>query len=118
MDRTMRPSKSDEGPIVLASARAPTLCAVTASTPNPDVLRRVLLATDLSARCDRALNRAVTIAGDARAHLLILHAFEEFDDPTLAEGGRLAPSWRAPPDALQIATQRIREGLVEDVGGA
>lgn len=91
---------------------------MTAPASNHEVLRKILLATDLSARCDRALNRAVTLAGDARAHLLILHVFEEFEEAKHAYGGHLAPSWRAPPDAVQVARQRILEGLQEDVGGA
>jgi nucleotide-binding universal stress UspA family protein len=91
---------------------------VTASSSNHDVLRRVLLATDLSARCDRALDRAVAIAGDTRAHLVILHVFEELEESSLTYSGHPAPSWRAPPDAVEIVKQSIRRGLHADVGDA
>jgi nucleotide-binding universal stress UspA family protein len=85
---------------------------------NHEVLRKVLLATDLSARGDRALDRALAIAGEARAHLVILHVFEELDESSLTYGGHLAPSWRAPPDATEIAKERIRQGLSADIGDA
>jgi nucleotide-binding universal stress UspA family protein len=78
-------------------------------------LREVLLATDLSARGDRALARAASIARDHQAHLTVLHCFEEFEDATLTYAGVLAPSWRAPPDAVESAKLRIREALEADV---
>lgn len=89
-----------------------------APTLNQEVLRRVLLATDLSARCDRALDRAVAIAGETGAQLLILHVFEELEESNLTYSRQLVPSWRAPADAIQMARKRIREGLREDVGEA
>jgi nucleotide-binding universal stress UspA family protein len=58
------------------------------------------------------------MAGDTGASLLILHVFEEFDESTLAYGRHPTPSWRAPPDALEIAKRRIREDLHADVGDA
>jgi len=91
---------------------------VAASTLNSDVIRKVLLATDLSARGDRALERAVAIARDTRAHLYILHAYEEFEESSLTYGSHLTPSWRAPLDAVEIAKARIREGLRADLGDA
>ena len=91
---------------------------MTAPTANHDVLRKVLLATDLSARCDRALDRAVALAGDTGAHLVILHVLEELEESSLTDGRHLAPSWRAPPDAVEIAKARVREGLHSDLGDA
>lgn len=38
--------------------------------------RRILLATDLSCRCDRALDRAVQLAQQWRAKLLVVHVLE------------------------------------------
>jgi nucleotide-binding universal stress UspA family protein len=76
----------------------------------------VLLATDLSARGDRALERAVAIAADRKAHLTVLHAFQEFNEENLRYDVDLVPSWRAPPDALEMAKYRIRQGLQTDVG--
>ena len=91
---------------------------MTASSSSYDALRKVLLATDLSARCDRALDRAVAIAADAGAQLTILHVYEEFEESRLTYGRYPAPSWRAPPDAVAIAKRRIRQGLRADVGDA
>lgn len=88
------------------------------SVSNHNPLRKVLLATDLSARGDRALERAVAIAMDRQAHLTVLHAFEDFDDTHLTYGVNRAPSWRAPPDAIELAKRRIREGLRAELGGA
>jgi nucleotide-binding universal stress UspA family protein len=91
---------------------------VSASSSDHSVLRNVLLATDLSARGDRALARAVAIAAERQAHLTVLHVFEELDEANLTYGKPRAPSWRAPPDALQIAELRVREGLQADLGNA
>jgi len=91
---------------------------MTAASSSDGAPRNVLLATDLSARCDRALDRAVAIAADASAQLTILHVYEEFEESRLAYGRYTAPSWRAPPDAVAIAKRRIREGLRADVGNA
>jgi nucleotide-binding universal stress UspA family protein len=85
--------------------------AMTASS----TLRKVLLATDLSARGDRALDRAVALAAEHQAHLTVLHVFEELNESSLTYGGQFEPSWRAPPDAVEIAKARIREGLQADV---
>jgi nucleotide-binding universal stress UspA family protein len=82
------------------------------------MLREVLLATDLSARGDRALGRAAAIARESQAHLTVLHVFEELQESPLAYIGKPAPSWRAPPDALETAKLRIREALESDVAEA
>jgi nucleotide-binding universal stress UspA family protein len=80
--------------------------------------RKLLLATDLSARCDRALERAVSLASHWQAQLTVLHVFEETPDPIAVRGQRSGPSWRRPPDAAAIAKQRIRHGLRADLGDA
>ena len=85
---------------------------------NHNTVRKVLLATDLSARCDRALARAIAIAVDRQAHLTVLHVFEEFNEVSLTYDGRVAPSWRAPPDAVAVAKLRIRAALEDEVGDA
>jgi nucleotide-binding universal stress UspA family protein len=64
---------------------------------------KLLLATDLSARCDRALERAVSLASQWQAQLTVLHAFEEAPDPSALRDERSGPSWRRPPDAVAIA---------------
>ncbi len=89
---------------------------MSASSTDHRTLRKILLATDLSARCDRALERAVAIAADRQADLIVLHAFQEFNEANLRYDVDLAPSWRAPPDAVEMAKYRIRQGLQADVG--
>lgn len=87
--------------------------AVTAGAP-----RKILLATDLSARGDRALERAVDIARRHDARLLILHVFEELDEPSLTYGTSAIRSWHRPPSAATMMKQRIRQGLRSDIGEA
>ena len=65
---------------------------MTTSSSNPSTLRRLLLATDLSARCDRALDRAIAIAAETQAHLTVLHAFEEFQEESLTYSTHPTPS--------------------------
>jgi nucleotide-binding universal stress UspA family protein len=71
----------------------------------------ILLATDLSPRCDRALDRAVFLAEQWQSKLIILHVIE--DERTL-DSGAIVPSWRRPPNPLAIAQRR----LIEDIGQA
>src|SRR5687768_4607223 len=91
---------------------------MTTSSSTQGAPRRVLLATDLSARGDRALERAVAIAAGQQVHLIIVHVFEELEESTLTYGRRPAPSWRRPPDAVAMAKLRIRQGLRADLGDA
>ena len=48
-------------------------------------MKSLLMATDLSARSDRALERAVSLARDHGAQLTITHVVDEDLSPTLAE---------------------------------
>lgn len=89
---------------------------MTASSANHSGPRKILLATDLSARGDRALERAITIAAACQANLTILHVLEEFEEATRSYGQRLLPSWKAAPDAVAIAKLRIGQGLRADLG--
>jgi nucleotide-binding universal stress UspA family protein len=91
---------------------------VSASSSNDNTLRKVLLATDLSARGDRALARAIAIAADREAHLTVLHVFEEFNEENLMYDRRITPSWRAPSDAVAMAKLHIRAGLEVEGGDA
>lgn len=81
-------------------------------------MRKILLATDLSARGDRALERAVDIARRHDSRLIIVHVFEELEESTLTYGTRAVPSWHRPPDAVTMMKQRIRHGLRSDLGDA
>jgi nucleotide-binding universal stress UspA family protein len=40
-------------------------------------MRKILMATDLSVRCDRALQRAVSLAGELGPELEIIHVVDE-----------------------------------------
>ncbi|MGD9711455.1 MAG: universal stress protein [Thermomicrobiales bacterium] len=71
--------------------------------------KTILLATDLSARCDRALDRAVSLSRQWGAKLLVLHVLERGVEPD-----RIAPSWRRPPDLLKAAKKQ----LWADIGSA
>jgi nucleotide-binding universal stress UspA family protein len=85
---------------------------------NPGAPRKVLLATDLSARGDRALERAIANTRRHDAELLIVHAFEDFQESTITSGRSAGPSWRRPPDAVAIMKRRILQGLRADLGDA
>lgn len=68
-------------------------------------LKTILLATDLSPRCDRALDRATSLAAEWHARLVVLHAMQE---PAMVTD---LPSWRRPPDPRLAARQRVRRDL-------
>lgn len=65
-------------------------------------LRHVTLATDLTARSDRAFERAVALAQRWKARLLIVHAVEKRP----AAFGQ--PSWRPSPDPVQAARRKLQ----------
>lgn len=87
-------------------------------THNPGAPRKILLATDMSARGDRALERALAVVRRHDAHLVIVHVFEEIDEATLAYGRRTEPTWNRPPDVARILRLRIMKGLRADLGDA
>ncbi|MBX3198729.1 MAG: universal stress protein [Labilithrix sp.] len=66
---------------------------------------RILFATDLSYRCDRALDRTVSLAREWTSRLIVLHALEA-PSPVID-----APSWRRPHDPRRTAERRIRDDL-------
>lgn len=71
--------------------------------------RKILLATDLSARCDRALYRAAMLAEQWQSSLMVLHVVED-RDLSIPDAAGL-PSWRRPADPLDI----VRKQLLADV---
>jgi nucleotide-binding universal stress UspA family protein len=91
---------------------------MTDPAPGPGAPRKILLATDLSARGDRALERAVAIAERTAAQLLIVHVFEELDVTTQVYGRYYSPPWHRPPDAAVQMKRRIGQGLRSDLGDA
>lgn len=69
--------------------------------------RNILFATDLSARCDRAMDRAVKLASLWSARLVVVHAIPEpqpFSDQ---------PSWRRSSD---LAIASCKRTLHQDIG--
>jgi len=73
--------------------------------------RSILLATDLSARSDRALDRAVQLAKQWRSRLTVLHVLE--NAPALLDSADPLPSWRRPPDPLNAIKKDISADLGE-----
>lgn len=78
--------------------------------------RNIVVATDLSARCDRALDRAAALAATWGARLFAVHALERTDDFYTRELERRLPSWRRSRDARQIAEEQLRREVL-DAGG-
>ncbi len=80
--------------------------AATRMTPP----HRILLATDLSARCDRALDRAAQLARQWQVPLLVVHAAP----PATVESWPVtdgAPSWRQVPERTALIERQIRRDL-------
>lgn len=76
---------------------------------NPAPQRTILLTTDLSARCDRALDRAVQLARSRQARLIALHVIE----PSLT-AQLITPSWRKlAPDHRSLAERRLLDDLAD-----
>lgn len=69
------------------------------------VPQTILLATDLSARCDRALDRAVQLASQWGARLIALTVIESAgaNDAFAA----MLPSWRQGTDPMRLARRRL-----------
>jgi nucleotide-binding universal stress UspA family protein len=66
--------------------------------------RRILLATDLSCRCDRALDRALQLAEAWDAKLVLLHVLKgEASDPM--------PGWRRGRSPAEVATRQVKADL-------
>ena len=76
--------------------------------------KKILLATDLSARCDRALDRAAQLARQWGAQLLIVHAIDR-KTASLSEAAYPLPSWRRSPDPALAIQERIRRDLRDEV---
>lgn len=75
-----------------------------------DPPKGILLATDLSARCDRATDRAVFLAKSWGAELIVLHVMEP--GPASA-GAPYSPSWRMKYDPQERAERRVRHEIGE-----
>lgn len=85
-----------------------------ASAP-PQIPAAILFATDLSSRCDRALDRALIMARQWRARLVALTVVEPGTAPypnAAAAMGATGPQGRG--DALRQAERRLRADLAVD----
>jgi nucleotide-binding universal stress UspA family protein len=86
-----------------------------AATTRVTPPKRILLGTDLSARCDRALDRAAQLACQWQVPLLVVHAAPR----TTVESWPAAddvPSWRQTPDQTAVIERQIRRDLGERIG--
>jgi nucleotide-binding universal stress UspA family protein len=75
--------------------------------------RKILVATDLSARSDRALDRAKQLAAQWGAGLVVVHAMERQPSGGLTSSYENTPSWRRPPDPARLKEQQIRRDIGE-----
>jgi nucleotide-binding universal stress UspA family protein len=78
--------------------------------------RRILLATDLSARSDRALDRATMLASQRGAELLVVHVLEPTEDMLAARAKRFSPL-PAHARLIEIARDELASDL-RDAGDA
>lgn len=74
-----------------------------------EIPRKILLATDLSGRSDRALDRATQLAARWDAELFIVHAMEGLGETSPKYQG--LPSWRRPRESIAMFEARIREDV-------
>lgn len=78
----------------------------------------VVCATDLSSRCDRAMDRAAQLARSWNARLVVVHALESSPEFVAARRLHGLPTWRRPVDRAQLVAQELREDLGEQAGNA
>lgn len=74
----------------------------------------ILLATDLSSRGDRALDRAAQLARQWGARLLVVHALDR-GHSSVADHSLHVPSWRQSPDVSEAIRDQVRRNLREEV---
>ncbi|MFO1046779.1 MAG: universal stress protein [Geminicoccaceae bacterium] len=76
----------------------------------------MVCATDLSSRCDRAMDRAAQLARGWHARLVVVHALESSPELVAARRLRELPSWRRPADRAQLVAEQPREDLGDQAG--
>lgn len=69
---------------------------------RPKSPKRILLATDLDPRSDRALDRAALLANEFSADLFVAHVLEDIPD-----GDGAIPPWRRPPSLVDVARRQL-----------
>lgn len=77
--------------------------------------KKILLATDLDARSDRALDRAAQLARQWNAALVVVHALESEASMSRSSTYDDLPSWRRPPDPASAIERQLRRDLREAV---
>lgn len=88
---------------------------MSATAPCPTLPASLLLATDLSARCDRALERAAQLAAEWQAELLAFHALDDAALPDQVLQRMASP--QPPADPLAQAQQWAQQQLQRDLAG-
>lgn len=88
---------------------------MTEPEPTRSPPKKILLATDLSARCDRALDRAAALAVAWHAELVVVHALEQDDDFYAAMLEERLPSWRPQSDPAAVVVEQLRRDLRQAV---
>jgi nucleotide-binding universal stress UspA family protein len=82
---------------------------------EPHLPSRIFVATDLSARCDRAVARAAQLAGAWQAQLVVAHVVPVVEVSRRDGLTNVVPSWRRPESWAQ-ALQRTLEDDLEAEG--
>lgn len=80
---------------------------------TPSLPRRLLLATDLSSRCDRALDRAVELARRWDAELTAVHALEQAPAFAAAQERRKR-FWHTRQDRSLAMARQLRADILDD----
>ena len=80
--------------------------------------KTILLATDLSGRCDRAMDRAAYLAKSWGARLVVLNVLEPEYDLAGPAGTADLPSWRRPPEREAVVAAQMRRDLPGGLQGA
>lgn len=86
------------------------------AAPLPGLPKKILLATDLSCRCDRALDRSVALAKAWNATLVVAHVLDPDLDPSDLRRIEDLPTWRRPPERAKLAEAQIRRDMMEAYG--
>lgn len=82
-------------------------------TRSPSLPRRLLLATDLGSRCDRALDRAVELTKRWKAELTAVHALEQAPAFVHARERR-ERFWHTQQDRVGAVARRLRGDILDD----
>jgi nucleotide-binding universal stress UspA family protein len=81
--------------------------------PPPEKPRSILFATDLSARSDRALDRAAQLSLRWGAQLVALHALAPESELRSFHEEHELHSWQRPADPLAVAERQLRASLLQ-----